>query len=118
MNFRIEKADHYVRQHRIIELFEDLCTAVAYEQPQDIKKFLIEQLKVKQKHGFKSGLFKHEEIENIFTLFDLRREGWISREQALEAFKTIAASQSQQPQNIPEKVTKKDFIQIVETQLK
>lgn len=42
MNFRIEKADHYVRQHRIIELFEDLCTAVAYEQPQDIKKFLIE----------------------------------------------------------------------------
>lgn len=31
MNYRIEKSDFYIREHRILELFEDLCTAISYE---------------------------------------------------------------------------------------
>ncbi|CAD8086325.1 unnamed protein product [Paramecium sonneborni] len=115
MNYRIEKADLYIRQHRIIELFEDLTTAISYEQPADIKKFLIEQLQLKQKFGFKTGLFKREEIDNIFTLFDLKQDGWISRKQAIDAFKVMAASQYQLKDEsiFPEKVTKKQFADIV-----
>lgn len=30
--------------------------------------------------GFKTGIFNKEEIINIFTLFDLKREGFIDRQ--------------------------------------
>ncbi len=30
------QADEYLRKHRIIELFEDLCSDLSYEQPQNI----------------------------------------------------------------------------------
>jgi hypothetical protein len=45
------QADEYLRKHRIVELFEDLCSDLCYEQPQNINEFLIERLKLKQKQG-------------------------------------------------------------------
>ena len=30
------KADEYLRKHRIIELMEDLCSDVCFEQPKNI----------------------------------------------------------------------------------
>ncbi len=58
------QAEEYLRKHRIIELFEDLCSDLSYEQPQNINEFLIERLKLKQKQGtffhnpgFKTGIF-------------------------------------------------------------
>ena len=44
-------ADDYLRKHRIIELMEDLCSDLCYEQPQNINDFLIDRLKNKQKQG-------------------------------------------------------------------
>lgn len=46
-----EGAEHYLRKHRIIELMEDLCSDLCFEQPQNINEFLIERLKLKQKQG-------------------------------------------------------------------
>lgn len=46
-----KSADEYLRKHRIIELMEDLCSDLCYEQPQNINEFLIERLKLKQKQG-------------------------------------------------------------------
>jgi hypothetical protein len=40
--------------------------------------------------GFKIGIFSREEIGNIFTLIDLKREGAIDRERGKEALKTLA----------------------------
>lgn len=31
-----QSADEYLRKHRIIELMEDLCSDLCYEQPQNI----------------------------------------------------------------------------------
>lgn len=28
-----EETDSYLRKHRILELFEDLCTSICYDQP-------------------------------------------------------------------------------------
>lgn len=65
---------------------EDLCSDLCFEQPEKINDFLIERLKIKQKQGsiavylgFKTSIFSKEEITNIFTLFDLKREGFIDR---------------------------------------
>lgn len=44
-------AQDYLRKHRIIELMEDLCSDLCYEQPQNINEFLIDRLKLKQKQG-------------------------------------------------------------------
>lgn len=46
-----QSADEYLRKHRIIELMEDLCSDLCYEQPQNINEFLVERLKIKQKQG-------------------------------------------------------------------
>jgi hypothetical protein len=44
-------ADEYLRKHRLVELMEDLCSDLCYEQPQNINDFLIERLRLKQKQG-------------------------------------------------------------------
>jgi len=45
--------------------------------------------------GFKTGIFSKEEIVNIFTLFDLKKEGSIDKERAKEALKTLANNEFQ-----------------------
>ena len=54
-----QSADEYLRKHRIIELMEDLCSDLCYEQPQNINEFIIERLKLKQKQG------KQEQIQDL-----------------------------------------------------
>jgi hypothetical protein len=41
-SFLIDQTEEYLRKHRIEELFEDICTAVAYARPGDVKKFIKE----------------------------------------------------------------------------
>ena len=38
------QAEEYLRKHHIMELFEDLCTAIAYKKPADLTEFLIKEL--------------------------------------------------------------------------
>ena len=44
-------AEEYLRKHHIVELFEDLCTAIAYKKPDSVEGFLIEQLELRKKKG-------------------------------------------------------------------
>ena len=46
-----DEAELYLRKHRIVELFEDLCTSVCFAQPDNIEEFLIEQIKLKKTQG-------------------------------------------------------------------
>ena len=43
-NNLVNEADDYIKKNRLVELFEDLATAVAYRQPENLKEFLIERL--------------------------------------------------------------------------
>ena len=58
---------------------QDLCTSLSFHQPQNVNKFLVEQLTLKKDKGLKTGLFASEEITNIFKLFDLKKEGYINK---------------------------------------
>lgn len=89
------QAEEYLRKHHILELFEDLCTAVAYKQPEDIKEFLIKELEQRQTHGIHVPVFTQVEVENIFNLYDLKQEGFISRFKCREALKSMANTQKQ-----------------------
>lgn len=68
--------------------------------------------------GFKTGVFSKEEISNIFTLFDLKREGHIDKERCKEALKTLANNEFQWEQveaaGIPDKVDEKGFVALCE----
>ena len=45
------QAEEYLRKHHIMELFEDLCTAIAYKKPESVEDFLVEQLELRKKSG-------------------------------------------------------------------
>eukprot|EP01016_Furgasonia_blochmanni_P054005 TRINITY_DN8836_c0_g1_i5.p1 TRINITY_DN8836_c0_g1~~TRINITY_DN8836_c0_g1_i5.p1 ORF type:complete len:156 (+),score=32.87 TRINITY_DN8836_c0_g1_i5:162-629(+) len=113
-----EDADEYLRKHHIIELFEDLCTAICFKQPEDVEAFIVEQLKLKKTHGLKTGIFGEGEIQNIFALFDLKREGFISQAQCKEALRSLASSEYQyvaiDDKDIPEKVDSHSFAKLCE----
>jgi len=45
-NELLRDADEYLRQHKVIELFEDLTTILCYKQPsENIEQFLVDILK-------------------------------------------------------------------------
>ena len=67
-----QSADEYLRKHRIIELMEDLCSDLCYEQPQNINEFIIERLKLKQKQG------KQDKIQDLKLEFLARKKSAIS----------------------------------------
>lgn len=88
-----EKAEEYLRTHKIKELFEDLCSTVLYKQPENVEQFLIEELQTRMKmESVTLPIFTEEEVENVFHLYNLKGGKFITRQKAKEALKCIAHS--------------------------
>ena len=116
-NNLIKESDEYIRKNRLVELFEDLASAVAYRQPEKLEEFLIERLELKKEQGLKGGIFTEEEARNVFKLFDLKREKKISRERCIKGLQTMANSsfQYEMPlvsKEIPLEVDEDTFVQL------
>ena len=94
-NDLVKESDEYIRKNRLVELFEDLASAVAYRQPEKLEEFLIERLELKKEQGLKSGIFTEDEARNVFKLFDLKQEKKISRERCIKGLQTMANSSFQ-----------------------
>ena len=86
-NNLVKESDEYIRQYKLVELFEDLCTAVAYRQPEKLEEFLIERLSIYKEQGLRGGIFTEEEARNVFKLFDLKQEKKLVRKDALKDYK-------------------------------
>lgn len=71
--------------------------------------------------GFKTGIFADDELQNIFQLFDLKRDGYISKEQCKEALKSLGSSEFHMSEvdeaKIPEKVDSNSFLNLCENVL-
>lgn len=117
-NDLLQEADEYLRKNRILELFEDLATALAFKRPENIEDFLIEQLKIKKEQGLNSGIFTLQEINNVFNLFNLKKEKHISKDRCIKAIQTMASSSFQfenaELEKIPDKVDNYEFIKLCE----
>ena len=94
-NNLVQEADEYIKNKRLVELFEDLATAVAYRKPKDLKQFLIERLNNQKEQGLKAGIFTEEEARNVFKLFDLKKKKKISKERCIKGLQTMANSSFQ-----------------------
>ena len=118
-NDLVKESDEYIRTHKLVELFEDLCTAVAYRQPENLEEFLIERLKMHKDQGLKGGIFTEEEARNVFKLFDLKQEKKISKERCIKGLQTMANSsfQYESPEaskEIPLEVDEDTFVKLCE----
>ena len=116
-NNLLKDADDYIRQHRLVELFEDLATAVAYKQPEKLEEFLIARLALYKEQGLKGGIFTEEEARNVFKLFDLKQEKKISKERCIKGLQTMANSSFQfdipkASEEIPLEVDEGKFIEL------
>ena len=118
-NNLVKESDEYIRDHKLVELFEDICTAVAYRQPENLEEFLIERLELHKQQGLKGGIFTEEEARNVFKLFDLKQEKKISRERCIKGLQTMANSsfQYETPEaskEIPLEVDEDTFVKLCE----
>ena len=116
-NDLVKESDEYLRKNRLVELFEDLASAVAYRQPENLEEFLIQRLELKKEQGLKSGIFTEEEARNVFKLFDLKQEKKISRERCIKGLQTMANSsfQYEMPlisKEIPLEVDEDTFVEL------
>ena len=116
-NDLVKESDEYIRNNRLVELFEDLASAVAYRQPEKLEEFLIQRLELKKEQGLKNGIFTEEEARNVFKLFDLKQEKKISRERCIKGLQTMANSsfQYEMPlvsKEIPLEVDENTFVEL------
>ena len=116
-NNLVNEADKYIKDNRLVELFEDLATAVAYRQPENLKEFIIERLENKKSQGLRGGIFTEEEARNVFKLFDLKQEKKISKERCIKGLQTMANSSFQYEipeasEEIPLEVDEDKFVEL------
>ncbi len=116
-NNLIKESDEYIHNHRLVELFEDLASAVAYRQPENLEQFLIERLELKKEQGLQSGIFTEDEARNVFKLFDLKQEKKISKERCIKGLQTMANSSFQYEvplisKDIPLEVDESTFVEL------
>ena len=116
-NNLVNEADDYIKKNRLVELFEDLATAVAYRQPENLKEFLIERLENHKNQGLRGGIFTEEEARNVFKLFDLKQEKKISKERCIKGLQTMANSSFQYEipeasEEIPLEVDEDKFVEL------
>jgi hypothetical protein len=116
-NNLVQEAEEYIRKNRLVELFENLATAVAYRQPENLEEFLIDRLKLHKEQGLKGGVFTEEEARNVFKLFDLKQEKKISKERCIKGLQTMANSSFQYElpelsEEIPLEVNEETFVEL------
>eukprot|EP00930_Biecheleria_cincta_P008825 TRINITY_DN110407_c0_g1_i1.p1 TRINITY_DN110407_c0_g1~~TRINITY_DN110407_c0_g1_i1.p1 ORF type:complete len:147 (-),score=29.33 TRINITY_DN110407_c0_g1_i1:173-571(-) len=114
-NEELRKADEYLKKHRILELFNDLCSSVCFHKPDDVRGFLIQELQLREREGAEAGNFENAEIKAVFDLADLMQMGVISEAQARTALYSLANSQRQKDAvealDIPPEVDESTFYQ-------
>ena len=100
---------------------QDLTTILSYKQPENMEAFLVDILKQRKLNGNRSIVYSDTELQNIFTLYDLKGNGYITKEQCREALKTLANSefhhQKAEETAMPDKVDLFGFIKLCDEAL-
>lgn len=90
-----EGASKYLKDHKIIELFQNLTAALVHERPEDPKEFMknhIEQLlKAKSDPDLAEPpcFMDESNLKSVYSMLDVTKKGYISKEQYLQAMGSI-----------------------------
>lgn len=102
---RESEAREYLRDHHIMELFENFTTALVYERPDDPKAFLkdyIDKLQRAQsvldvnQDAKAPCLIDESNLQSIFGMLDITHTGFISQEQYLKAMTNLGVTRFNQ----------------------
>lgn len=90
-----EGAAKYLKDHKIIELFQNLTSSLVYERPEDPKSFMknhIEQLlraKSDPDEADPPCFMDESNLKSIFSMLDVTKRGYITKEQYLQAMSNL-----------------------------
>merc|ERR1711907_832591 len=85
----------YLTDKRIPQLLQRLSAAVLFHRPDDPRAFLLRQLE-----ALKSGedmLFTDDDLQTMFSMFDIVRKGSITVDQYKQAMSTLGVDQPANP---------------------
>ena len=91
-----------------------MLTIVCHKRPENLENFLVDTLKQRKENGSRSIVYSEVELQNIFQLYDLKSENYITKDQCVSALKDLANSEFHFKEvdkaEIPEKVDLYTFI--------
>ena len=93
-----EDSTKYLKEHKIIELFENLTAALVYERPEDPKMFVKNHIEQLQKAKSDPDLAEppcfidESNLRSIFHMLDITKKGYISCDQYLKAMANMRVS--------------------------
>ncbi|XP_066524681.1 EF-hand calcium-binding domain-containing protein 10 [Hoplias malabaricus] len=90
---REEEAAEYLRNHKVMELMDNLTSSLFFHRPERPKEFLVsqlEKLKATRDHAAESHcLFDDSNLDAVFGILDPTNQGYISYAQYKEALMTL-----------------------------
>lgn len=92
----------YLKEHKILELFENLTSALVYNRPTDPKGFMREHIQQLQKarsdpdQTDPPSLVDESNIRSVFSMLDVAKKGYISHQQYVHAMENLGVTQYNQ----------------------
>lgn len=90
-----QKTIQYAKDRHIGELFNHLTQALVYYRPENPRAFLIEEVRKLQASSTQS-LFTGDDLDTMFDMIDVTKQGTISVDQLRNTCRNIAADSSTQ----------------------
>eukprot|EP00920_Eleutheroschizon_duboscqi_P021203 GHVT01049908.1.p1 GENE.GHVT01049908.1~~GHVT01049908.1.p1 ORF type:complete len:179 (+),score=60.26 GHVT01049908.1:592-1128(+) len=88
-------AHSYFSRHRISELLSDTLAMLCLEQPQNPRRFMLQQLQRRAKAGPAAGLFVGQDVTNVFLMHDLEGNGLLDQNTCRKALLSLSSSLAQ-----------------------
>ena len=90
------EAREYLEENQVLKLFDYLGAKIAKDKPDDPNEYLLSQIaniiNIKADGG-KVSLFSEQEIEVMFSIFDLTNRGYVTKEQYLKALNAVGVKE-------------------------
>jgi hypothetical protein len=97
-----ERVDRYLKEHKIIELFNNITAEMVIKRPEDPKAFVRDYIKQLLKAKADPDnvdppcMFDESNIKSVFFMLDLTKKGYISLNQYLQAMGAFGLSKFNQ----------------------
>mmetsp|Transcript_22988 Transcript_22988/g.33613 ORF Transcript_22988/g.33613 Transcript_22988/m.33613 type:complete len:128 (+) Transcript_22988:99-482(+) len=87
-----ENALNYLKEKKVLQLFEILGARLAFVKPEQPNEFLLEELKRIQEQKSKNEpvtLFAEQDLVNMFSIFDITGRGYVTQLQYARALEAV-----------------------------
>ena len=108
----------YLKEHKIVELFENLTAALVYHRPEDPKTFMREHIQQLQRaksdpeQADSPSLIDESNIRSVFGMLDIAKKGHIAHQQYVRAMDNLGVTHyNQNPAGAElNKITQETFV--------